>query len=427
MNNFQQFWSISRRDFDHLRQMIKWRLKYYVQVTADAMRRNTQAAALILILLGPALLALLFAMAKPLMHLLNGSSWQDAVLIWIGFVSISLVWVILQRLALMGGLASQYLQCLPVSPGLRLMTDFCIIAYTNSILFIPYLIAVVYVFANSQMSELVLNISLIGLWVCLIVMLQLAMLNRIRYNWIGVILSFTSPILLSLSGSKVLTILVTLIGIVIFSKILKKNQKAKELQLRWVLPYMALNPKAQVIHHLIRIYIRQLFESGNSSRIFILLILTVLPVFLIPLVQAGMILENFLWVRWTGQELTLFVTSVLLAGSLYVVSSMQLALKTQYQTQCYFLQCNGIALQMIERAHHKALFIMGAIALLPSLLSVGYWLGWQSAMLLLLICPVLLMLNIWIQKSPEETHVVSKLLSFVVSVVVIRVMLGLNF
>ena len=58
---------------------------------------------------------------------------------------------------------------------------------------------------------------------------------------------------------------------------------------------------------------------------------------------------------------------------------------------------------MIERAHHKALFIMGAIALLPSLLSVGYWLGWQSAMLLLLICPVLLMLNIWIQKSPEET------------------------
>lgn len=198
-----------------------------VQVTADAMRRNTQAAALILILLGPALLALLFAMAKPLMHLLNGSSWQDAVLIWIGFVSTSLVWVILQRLALMGGLASQYLQCLPVSAGLRLMTDFCIIAYTNSILFIPYLIAVVYVFANSQMSELVLNISLIGLWVCLIVMLQLAMLNRIRYNWIGVILSFTSPILLSLSGSKVLTILVTLIGIVIFSKILKKIKKQK--------------------------------------------------------------------------------------------------------------------------------------------------------------------------------------------------------
>ena len=427
MNNFQQFWSISRRDFDHLRQMIKWRLKYYVQVTADAMRRNTQAAALILILLGPALLALLFAMAKPLMHLLNGSSWQDAVLIWIGFVSISLVWVILQRLALMGGLASQYLQCLPVSAGLRLMTDFCIIAYTNSILFIPYLIAVVYVFANSQMSELVLNISLIGLWVCLIVMLQLAMLNRIRYNWIGVILSFTSPILLSLSGSKVLTILVTLIGIGIFYKILNKNHKATELQLRWVLPYMALNPKAQVIHHLIRIYMRQLFESGNSSRIFILLILTVLPVFLIPLVQAGMILENFLWVRWTGQELTLFVMGVLLAGSLYVVSSMQLALKTQYQIQRNFLQCNGIAPQMIERAHHKALFIMGAIALLPSLLSVGYWLGWQSAILLLLICPVLLMLNIWIQKLPEDTHVVSKLLSFVTSVVVIRVMLGLNF
>ena len=227
MNNFQQFWSISRRDYAYLRQMIKWRLKYYVQVNADAMRRNTQAAALILILLGPALLALLFAMAKPLMHLLNGSAWQDAVLIWMGFVSISLVWVILQRLALMGGLASQYLQCLPVSAGLRLMTDFCIIAYTNSILFIPYLIAVVYVFANSQMSELVLNISLIGLWVCLIVMLQLAMLNRIRYNWIGVILSFTSPILLSLSGSKVLTILFTLIGIVIFSKILKKIKKQK--------------------------------------------------------------------------------------------------------------------------------------------------------------------------------------------------------
>ena len=168
--------------------MIKWRLKYYVQVTADAMRRNTQAAALILILLGPALLALLFCDGKTLNASTQWQLMRDAVLIWIGFVSISLVWVILQRLALMG-IGQSVLQCLPVSAGLRLMTDFCIIAYTNSILFIPYLIAVVYVFANSQMSELVLNISLIGLWVCLIVMLQLAMLNRIRYNWIGVILS----------------------------------------------------------------------------------------------------------------------------------------------------------------------------------------------------------------------------------------------
>ncbi|WP_312332188.1 hypothetical protein [Acinetobacter variabilis] len=50
MNNFQQFLSISRRDFDHLRQMIKWRLKYYVQVTADAVRRNTQAAAALILI-----------------------------------------------------------------------------------------------------------------------------------------------------------------------------------------------------------------------------------------------------------------------------------------------------------------------------------------------------------------------------------------
>ncbi|MFZ0023397.1 hypothetical protein [Acinetobacter sp.] len=127
-----------------IRCLVRWRLQYYVKVTADALSRNKQAALIIVLVFGPMLFAILLAMAKPILLLIEGHSLQHSVLIWLVLTIMSIFWVGVKKQSLMGGEANRYLQHLPIRHHIVVATDLMVILLLNSLIFLPYVVAVIY-------------------------------------------------------------------------------------------------------------------------------------------------------------------------------------------------------------------------------------------------------------------------------------------
>ena len=412
-----------KKQISLIKTLVRWRMQYYVFATADALKRNSQIAILLILALGPMLMGLLAAMGKPLFVLLNGSNITDTLMLWGGFIAVSLVWVVLQKNALMGGLANQYMQSLPVPIKQRLIVDFLVLLSTNAILFIPYAIAILYSLTES-ISNMFLNIVLILLWMLTVVLLQLQLLHRISLFWISILCSILSPIAICLTGSKALGIVLALFCIALLYVMLHKNKKAKSYHLHYTPFWLHLKSNKSPFQNLMRIYIRQLLQNENRSQQIMLLFVMLLPLYVLPQVHVHNMLQNLFWLRWKEQGLFLFISSVWIGLIVILVASWQMQLKTRFKQQMNFLNCHGVVLNTIYRTQDTALMIMGSVALVPIMIMMMSYLGLANGLLLVICVLMMLMLNIRLYRFPENMHIVVKLIIFVGSVFFIRVILG---
>lgn len=405
-----------------MRKLVRWRLQYYVHVTADALRRNKQMSILLILALGPMLIGLVFMLAKPILVLLNGSHVVQSLVIWSALIAVSMIWVIVQRQALMGGVPNQYLQSLPISPQQRLFTDFGVLFCTNTILFIPYMVALLYSIVENPHQFFVHGLLTL-LWMSMVVLLQLQFLYRIRGRMFAAMGSVLSLLLLSVIDLPLISVVVALIYMYLLYAMLKRNQQSKTLKMLWLGQRLQLKASDSIRYNLIKIYARQLLQAENHARLIILFIVAVLPVGIIPMVDAKIILENLLWIRWQGQGLLFFVISVLMVLPSHVLVGFQLPLKTAYQMQLNFLISQGVSQHLIHQAQHTMLFLLGMVAILPSLITAMCFIGNLPRFLLCLATLAMLWISIWLYRKPEDLHVVAKIVLFIVNVVVIRFIL----
>ncbi|MGV2947941.1 hypothetical protein [Acinetobacter sp. AGC35] len=140
-------------------------MQYYVRVAADALSRNKQITLIIVLMFGPMLFAILLAMAKPILLLIEEHLWQHSLPIWFVLTIMSIYWVGVQKQSLMGGEANRYLQHLPIRHHIVIATDLMVILLLNSLIFLPYVVADIYMFMEPGRGWSTLpNIFLIALW-----------------------------------------------------------------------------------------------------------------------------------------------------------------------------------------------------------------------------------------------------------------------
>ena len=402
-----------------VRILLRWRIQYYVYATADALKRNGQITVLLLMLLGPMLLGVLAAMGTPLFTLLSGSDFLNTLMLWGGFVAVSLIWVALQKSALMGGLANQYMQSLPIPFKQRLAVDFFVLAISNGILFIPYAIAILYSLAEPFLN-MTLNIVLTILWMLTIILLQLQLLHRIGFYWVSIIASVLSPISICLLDSKIIAIASAMTCITAMYVMLKKNKKVKTYHFRFKSFGLHVKSNKSTFQNLVRIYVRQLMQKENRSQQFMLLLLALLPLYVLPQVHAKSMLQTLFWLRWKEQDLFIFVSSVSISIIVMMVTNWQMQLKTRFKPQVNFLNFQGVCVKTIYRTQDVALGIIGVIVLFPTVIVITLYVGLVNGLVLSIAVFIILMLNIRLNRSPEEMHVVAKLVIFVLSIIFIR-------
>jgi len=98
-----------------------------------------------------------------------------------------------------GGGANGYLQHLPIQHHIVIATDLVVILLLNSLIFLPYVVAVIYLFMEPGRSWSSLpNLILIALWAFSITLLQLLCLRKQKYLFLFFMLSFLGPVLMAL-------------------------------------------------------------------------------------------------------------------------------------------------------------------------------------------------------------------------------------
>ena len=145
-------------------QLVRGRLHFYIQTTADAIKRHQFIILTISMLLGPMFFVVLLASAKPLMSLLDAVNAIDSMQIWGVFLLLHVMWSRFQQKAYIGGPSFQYLQTLPLSTLERIHVECKVIFYLGSLLFIPFMIAVIYFFIEKGVLQAIIGSALILLW-----------------------------------------------------------------------------------------------------------------------------------------------------------------------------------------------------------------------------------------------------------------------
>lgn len=85
------------------KQLIRLRMKFYMQITADALDRHKHLLILTVLILGPMLIGVVLASVQPVIELIYPKSIMQNLAVWAGLVLLNAIWVGLQTKALNGG------------------------------------------------------------------------------------------------------------------------------------------------------------------------------------------------------------------------------------------------------------------------------------------------------------------------------------
>lgn len=201
-------------------QMLQYRLIWYRRIMAERLLRFKHAIILVLASAVPAIPAIPHILGSPLLFVLSAHPQSPAWLISFSSLLIHIayvLWIAVQKGAIIGGNTRKYLLTLPISNTLWEKTDFKLLLIANSVFWLPILFSFIYIFIPSNPTNdppalmslhwlLLTSSLLISQWLYL----------QKRLDMLLFVLFFTSGILglVTIVTNTHLDISITLIGII---------------------------------------------------------------------------------------------------------------------------------------------------------------------------------------------------------------------
>ena len=161
-------------------QLFGYRWKFYIRTTADAVQRHKHIVLLLSILMGPMVFAILLALAKPVLNLLNPISVVETLKLWAIFVLLHVLWSSFQRKALSGGEQYQYLMLNPISNSTKFRVEIQFLAVLSIVIQVPFIIALIYLWSEHDLHSILLNSILILLWAVSFLLIQMLIVQNNR-------------------------------------------------------------------------------------------------------------------------------------------------------------------------------------------------------------------------------------------------------
>lgn len=146
------------------------------------------------LILGPVLLGVLLAMAKPIIELLHSDSLIGSTKIWGVFLLLHVMWSGLQKKAISGNEGYRYLVSTPISPSIRLRVELSFFATLGSVILIPFLIAICFIWSEKTIIHAIIDSISIVLWVLSLLMIQMLVVQKNKFTWILCLSSFIPPL-----------------------------------------------------------------------------------------------------------------------------------------------------------------------------------------------------------------------------------------
>ena len=400
-----------------IRQLTRYRWKFYIQTTADAIQRHKHLILLVSLLAGPLIFAILLALAKPLLHLIQPENVQQSIQIWAIFLLLHLLWSGFQQKALKGGEGYQYIAMTPIPLRIRTSVELGFLASLSTVILLPFIIALIYVWSPDlsyqTIYQSILDSLLILLWGIELLFIQMLVYQKNKYLIALCLASFLAPLSLALFKVAILSILISFIVVVITFRqwMIGKISKPKSIQLPQVLRIQA---KHSVNINWIRITLRKIFNKNTITQ----RILFFLLAFSACGVLAWSAQQKDTWVlidiELSPHKLVNLISAFYLAMILVQTSIIKITLVSTYTSTERFWNSQGISIQQQYMSEFLALCGITLIAAFPTWIWITFTNGMVKGLLISGFIFLAVALIQYIFKKPEHIHgVVSLLLALI--------------
>lgn len=396
-----------------IRQLIRYRWKFYIQTTADAVQRHKHLILLVSLLAGPLIFAILLALAKPLLHLIQAENIQQSIQIWGIFLLLHLLWSGFQQKALKGGEGYQYIAMTPIPLAIRLHVELRFLASLSAVILLPFIIALIYVWTTSSsyqaIYQSILDSLLILLWGIELLFIQMLVCQRNKYLIALCLVSFLAPLSLVLFKIEILSILISFIVVVITFRqwIIGKQRTSINIQLPQILRIQA---RSSISSNWIRISLRKIFnKNAITQRI----------LFFLFAFSAGGILAWFAqqkdtWVfiniELSPHMLMNLMSAFYVAMILVQIGIIKISLASTYTSTERFWMSQGISTQQQYMSEFMTLWGIAFIATFPTWIWIVLRNGLVSSLFISGFMLLAVALIQYIFKKPETVHGVVPLL-----------------
>ncbi|WP_010116784.1 hypothetical protein [Acinetobacter sp. P8-3-8] len=396
-----------------IRQLIRYRWKFYIQTTADAVQRHKHLILLVSLLAGPLIFAILLALAKPLLHLIQPENVQQSIQIWGIFLLLHLLWSGFQQKALKGGEGYQYITMTPVPLVIRLQVELRFLASLSALILLPFIIALIYVWTTGSsyqaIYQSILDSLLILLWGIELLFIQMLVCQRNKYLIALCLASFLAPLSLVLFKIEILSILISFIVVVITFRqwMIGKIRKPRIIQLPQLLRIQALS---SISSNWIRISLRKIFNKNVIAQ----RILFLLFAFSACGVLAWFAQQKDTWIliyiELSPHTLMNLMSAFYVAMILVQISIIKISLASTYTSTERFWMSQGISTQQQYMSEFRALCGIAFIATFPTWIWITFTNGMVNSVFIGGFMLFAVALIQYIFKKPETVHGVVPLL-----------------
>lgn len=384
-------------------QLIQYRLKFYIQTTADAVQRHKHLILLVGLLAGPMIFAVLLALAKPLISILHAENMLESIKIWSIFLFIHLLWSSFQQKALNGGEGYQYIAMTPLTLRIRISVELGFLAPLSFAILLPFIIALVYVWATDTFYQAIIDSFLIVLWGIELLLIQMLVCQKNRYLIILCLASFLAPLSLVLFKVEILSIFISFILVAATYRqwMIAKISKPRNIQLPQVLRIQA---KHSVNINWLRVSLRKILNKHVMKQHILFFIFA----FSASVVLAWFAQQKDTWIllyialsplRLMNLMSAFYITAILL----YIVT-IKTMLASTYTTTARFWLSQGISNRQALISETVVLWGIAVIAALPTLIWIILSNGMVKSLFMIGLMMFAVALIQHIFRQPERVH-----------------------
>lgn len=384
-------------------QLIQYRLKFYIQTTADAAQRHKHLILLVGLLAGPMIFAILLALAKPLISILHAENMLESIKIWSIFLFIHLLWNSFQQKALNGGEGYQYIAMTPLTLRIRISVELGFLASLSVVILLPFIIALIYVWTTGVFYQAIIDSLLIVLWGIELLLIQMLVCQKNKYLIALCLASFLAPLSLALLKIEILSILISFMVIFVTYRqwMIGKISKPRNIQLPQVLRIQA---KHSVSINWIRVSLRKIFNKHVMKQQIL---------FFIFAFSASGVLAWFaqqkdtwilLYIALSPLRLMNFMSAFYITVILVHIGTIKTMLASTYATTARFWLSQGISNRQALISEIVILWGVAVIAALPTLIWIILANGMVKSLFMIGLMMFAVALIQHIFREPDRVH-----------------------
>lgn len=386
-----------------LKQLIRYRWAFYIQETADAVQRHKHIVLLLVIILGPVLLGVLLALAKPVMSLLHPEKMIETVQVWGAFLILIMLWSGIQRKAICGGEGYRYLTSMPIYLSARFQVELIFLGTLGGIFLVPFVIAICFIWTENTTIHALMDCICVILWVISLLMLQMLALQKNKWRWGLYFVSFISPLSLLWFQKEIISILLSSLFIFIAYRqwsIGKVSQQIR-IPLPWVLRFKQKN---SVTFNFFKMTLRKIFNHTTliQNTLFIIVMWSALGMLAWFADQTG--LWEIVYIEINALQLMNLVSSIYIALALAYIGVIKTSLVTNYARTDRFWMSQGITKRQLVIPEIITLYGIALITLLPTWFWIIFENGFLHSTYILLFILFSVPMIRMIYKNPEDVH-----------------------